>query len=65
MERLQKYLSECGVASRRKCEEIILNKKVGDEVTIGDFLAYVCANDEPKLREVENKLIEIYKIKVN
>ena len=44
---------------------IILNKKVGDEVTIGDFLAYVCANDEQKLREVENKLIEIYKIKVN
>ena len=28
MERLQKYLSECGVASRRKCEEIILTKKV-------------------------------------
>ena len=28
MERLQKYLSECGVASRRKCEEIILAKKV-------------------------------------
>ena len=41
---------------------IILNKKVGDKVTNGDFLAYVCANDEQKLREAENKLIEIYKI---
>ena len=27
-ERLQKFLAECGVASRRKCEEIILNGKV-------------------------------------
>lgn len=27
-ERLQKYLAECGVASRRKCEEIILAGKV-------------------------------------
>lgn len=27
-ERLQKYLAECGVASRRKCEEIILSGKV-------------------------------------
>lgn len=23
--RLQKYMAECGVASRRKCEEYILN----------------------------------------
>ena len=28
MERLQKYLSACGVASRRKSEELILNGKV-------------------------------------
>lgn len=27
-ERLQKYMSSCGVASRRKCEEIILEGKV-------------------------------------
>ena len=27
-ERLQKYMSRCGVASRRKCEEIILSNKV-------------------------------------
>lgn len=27
-ERLQKYMARCGVASRRKCEEIILSNKV-------------------------------------
>ena len=42
---------------------IILNKKVGDEVLEGDFLAYICANDEKKLRRAEDKLLEIYKIK--
>ena len=42
---------------------IILNKKVGDEVLEGDFLAYICANDEIKLRKAESKLLEIYKIK--
>ena len=28
MERLQKYMSECGIASRRKSEELILAGKV-------------------------------------
>ena len=28
MERLQKYMARCGVASRRKCEELILQGKV-------------------------------------
>lgn len=35
-ERLQKYLAKCGIASRRKCEEIILEGKVrvnGNTVT--------------------------------
>ena len=27
-ERLQKYLASCGIASRRKCEEYILEGKV-------------------------------------
>ena len=27
-ERLQKYMASCGVASRRKCEELILAGKV-------------------------------------
>lgn len=37
--RLQKYLAECGVASRRKCEELIEQGKVrvnGKVATIGD-----------------------------
>ena len=41
---------------------IILNKKIGDEVTKYDFLAYVCANDKTKLKEAEKKIFEIYKI---
>lgn len=28
MERLQKYMASCGVDSRRKCEDIILNGRV-------------------------------------
>ena len=27
-ERLQKYMARCGIASRRKCEEIILDGKI-------------------------------------
>ena len=36
---------------------IVLNKKVGDEVMVNDFLAYICGNDES-----EKKILEIYKI---
>ena len=41
---------------------IILNKKVGDKVEEQEFLAYICADDENKLREAERKILEIYKI---
>lgn len=41
---------------------IVLNKKVGDEVMNDDFLAYICANDENKLKEAEKRILEIYKI---
>ena len=41
---------------------IVLNKKVGDEVTEDDFLAYICANDEEKIIEAEKRILEIYKI---
>ena len=27
-----------------------------------DFLAYICANDENKIAEAENRILEIYKI---
>lgn len=41
---------------------IILNKKVGDKVSKDDVLAYIYANDENKLNEARNRLMEIYKI---
>ena len=41
---------------------IILNKKVGDKVQEEDFLAYICANDEQKLREADHRILEIYNI---
>ena len=49
MERLQKYLSSCGVASRRKSEELIKQGKIkvngkivnelGFKVDIGDIVS--------------------------
>ena len=39
---------------------IVLNKKVGVEVLSDDFLAYICANDENKLREAEKRIREIF-----
>lgn len=42
---------------------IILNKKVKDNVEEGDFLAYICANDEEKLKKAEREILKIYKIK--
>ena len=41
---------------------IVLNKKVGDEVMVNDFLAYICGNDENKVHEAEKRILEIYKI---
>lgn len=48
--RLQKYLAECGIASRRKCEELILQGKIqvngveitelGTKVTSRDIVKY-------------------------
>ncbi len=55
-ERLQKYLAQCGVASRRKCEEIILEGKVkvnGEIVTeLGTKI-----NPEKDKVEVDGKTI--------
>ena len=56
MERLQKYLSECGVASRRKCEEIILNKKVKVNGKIVNELGYkVNSTDHVTVEDIEVK----------
>ena len=41
---------------------IILNKKIGDNVTPKDIVAYIHANDEEKGIEAVEKLKEIYKI---
>jgi len=56
-ERLQKYLANCGVASRRKCEEYILQGKVkvnGKTVTeLGTKI-----NTEKDIIEFENKPVK-------
>lgn len=56
-ERLQKYLANCGVASRRKCEEYILQGKVkvnGEIVTeLGTKI-----NPEKDIIEFENKKVK-------
>lgn len=41
-ERLQKYMARCGVASRRKCEEIILSNRVKiDDVVVNELGAKI------------------------
>ena len=63
--KLSCYLGAGRIKKEDKIEQnvgIILNKKVGDKVEEQDFLAYICANDEDKLREAERKILEIYKI---
>ena len=63
--KLSCYLGAGRIKKEDKIEQnvgIILNKKVGDKVEEQDFLAYICANDEDKLRDAERKILEIYKI---
>ncbi|MEG2288595.1 MAG: pseudouridine synthase [Clostridium sp.] len=55
-ERLQKYMARCGVASRRKCEEIILSKRVKvDDVVIVELGSKVYPSISKV--EVDGKLI--------
>lgn len=67
MERLQKYLSECGVASRRKCEELILNKKVKVNGKIISELGYKVNNndyvtvDDIEVKKKEKEYYILYK----
>nr|WP_316699646.1 pyrimidine-nucleoside phosphorylase [Paratissierella segnis] len=41
---------------------VILNKKVDDEVQIGETLAFIHTEDLDKGKEVENRILDIYKI---
>ncbi len=56
-ERLQKYLAECGVASRRKCEELILQGKVKVNNQIVTELG-VKVNPEKDIVKFEDKEIK-------
>lgn len=63
-ERLQKYLAECGIASRRKCEEYILQGKVkvnGKTVTelgikINENIDKIQFEDKPIKKENNKKV---------
>ena len=56
-ERLQKYLAECGVASRRKCEELILQGKVKVNNQIVTELG-VKVNPEKDIVKFEDKEVK-------
>ncbi len=56
MERIQKYLSSCGVASRRKIEELLLNEKIKVNGEIVTELGFKVSGEE--LIEVDGKIVE-------
>lgn len=62
-ERLQKYMAKCGVASRRKCEEIILQGRVKVNNEIINELGYKVDINNDKIT-VDNKKIELEENKV-
>jgi 23S rRNA pseudouridine2605 synthase len=57
IERLQKYMAECGIASRRKCEEIILSGRVKVNENIIKELGYKINSDEDRVF-LDGKIIE-------
>jgi len=64
MERLQKYMARCGVASRRKCEEYILQGRVKiNGQTVTQLGTLVSPSDkvelDGKLLQAESKNIYI------
>ena len=56
-ERLQKYLANCGIASRRKCEEYILQGKVEVNGQIVKELG-IKVNPEKDIIKFENKIVK-------
>jgi 23S rRNA pseudouridine2605 synthase len=63
IERLQKYLAECGVASRRKCEEIILSGRVKVNGTIISELGFKINRNTDKVY-LDGKLVDLENRKV-
>ena len=61
--RLQKYMAECGIASRRKCEEIILN---GEVLVNGEIIKELGVKVNPETDEIfyKGKKLEIVNKKV-
>ncbi len=62
-ERLQKFMASCGVASRRKCEEII----TGGRVKVNDLMVTELGHKvdpEKDIVQVDNKIINIEENKV-
>jgi 23S rRNA pseudouridine2605 synthase len=62
-ERLQKYMAECGVSSRRKCEEIILQGRVKVNNALVKELGVKIDRDIDKVC-VDNKLISAEENKI-
>lgn len=61
-ERLQKYMAKCGVASRRKCEEIILSGRVKVNGNIITELGFKV--NENDVVEVDSNVIKVEENKV-
>ncbi len=62
-ERLQKYISECGICSRRKAEELIQDGKVrvnGKNATIGDKVNPLIDKVEVDGQLINNKTKKVY-----
>ncbi len=57
MERLQKYISKCGLCSRRKAEELILNNRVLVNGKIVNTLG-TCVNNTDVV-QVDNKILKL------
>lgn len=65
--RLQKYMADCGVASRRKCEEIILQGRVKvNGVKVTELGTKVTDNDEVTVNgEIIKKVFKKFYIALN
>jgi 23S rRNA pseudouridine2605 synthase len=57
LERLQKYMADCGIASRRKCEEIILEGRVKVNKEVVKELGYKIDRDKD-IVSVDNQAIQ-------